>query len=209
MRLWPSVRHAATVIAAALVIVVAGLQSLPAQQPQRPTVSDFLANPGRLLQLYPNGGPGMIAEVRDLAVSDRATLQPILNLLANADKYQKIAFGRGLADAARILVRSGQQAYATEIQEAILKTKDQDVVLAFTIASGNRELGTTGGGAGGGGGASGGQTNAFGQTGGANSGGTTAAATTSPTGSSSTGGGGTSGGGGGGGSSTLSSSGSP
>jgi hypothetical protein len=208
MRSWWSVRRAATVIAAALIIVAANLHSLPAQQPQRLTVSEFLANPGRLLQLYPNGGPGMITEIRDLAVSDKATLQPILSLLANADKYQKIAIGRGLADAAKILVRSGQQAYATEIQEAILKTKDQDVVLAFTIASGNRELGTVGGGAGVGGGASGGQTNAFNQSGGPNSGGAITSATSTPTGTSSTGGGGTSGGGGGGGS-TLSNSTSP
>jgi hypothetical protein len=208
MRSWWSVRRAATVIAAALVIVVASLQSLPAQQPQRLTASEFLANPGRLLQLYPNGGPGMIAEIRDLAVADKATLQPILDLLANADKYQKIAIGRGLADAARILVRSGQQAYATEIQEAILKTKDQDVVLAYTIASGNRELGTVGGGAGGNGGAAGGQTNAFSQNGGSNSGGAAAVAAGTPTGTSSPGGGGT-GGGGGGGSSTLSSNTSP
>jgi hypothetical protein len=209
MRSWWSVRRAATLIAAALVIVVASLHSVPAQQPQRLTVSEFLANPGRLLQLYPNGGPAMIAEIRDLAVSDKATLQPILDLLANADKYQKIATGRGLGDAARILVRSGQQAYATEIQEAIRKTKDQDVVLAYTIASGNRELGTVGGGAGVSGGASGGQTSALSQTAGSNSGGATTAAATSPTGTSTTGSGGTSGGGGGGGSSTLSSGTSP
>jgi hypothetical protein len=79
-----------------------------------------------------------------------------LNQLANANKDQKSAIGAGLAQAAKIVVRTNP-GFATEIQQAILNTKDQDVVLAFAAGAGDRPIGAAGGGAGAGG-ASGGQT---------------------------------------------------
>lgn len=121
-------------------------------------ISQFLKSPSDLLTQSPNGGPQLVSSVRDLVASDPATLQPILNLLANANKNQKSAIGAGLAQAAKIVVRSNP-GLATEIQQAILNTKDQDVVLAFAAGAGDRPIGATGGGgAGAGGGASGGQT---------------------------------------------------
>src|SRR4051794_34689183 len=79
------------------------------QLPAR-TVSAFVANPSQMLQLFRSGGPQMISQVRDLAASDPATLQAILGLIANANSDQKKAIGAGLAQAARICVRT-EQAY--------------------------------------------------------------------------------------------------
>lgn len=121
---------------------------------------DFLQDPSRLLSQNPAGGGNLVSAVRDLAVADRATLQPILNLLANASKEQKTAIGSGLAQAARIVVRSNQ-AYATEIQESIAKTKDQDVVLAYAATAGDQPIGAGAAGGGAAGGGSGGQTSAL------------------------------------------------
>ena len=115
---------------------------------------DFLQDPARLLAQNPAGGGNLVAAIRDIAVADRATLQPILNLLPNATKEQKTAIGSGLAQAARIVVRTNQ-AYATEIQESIAKTKDQEVVLAYAATAGDQPIGAAGAGAGAGGGSGG------------------------------------------------------
>jgi hypothetical protein len=122
-------------------------------------VRNFLQDTAQLLRQNPVGGGNMVAQIRDLAVADPTTLQPILNMLANATKEQKSAIGSGLAQAARIVVRTNQ-AYATEIQESIAKTKDQDVVLAYAATAGDQPIGAVGGAAAGGG-ASGGQTAAL------------------------------------------------
>ncbi len=150
-----SFRAMAAAIVAVVVAMSAAPQQASAQQPPGLTATSFLANPGQILQQYPNGGPLMITAIRDLAVSDPATLNTIVGLLPNASKEQKGAIGAGLAQAARILVKTNQAA-AGLIPEAIARSNDQDVVLAFLIANGERELGTIGGGAGAGGGASGG-----------------------------------------------------
>src|SRR4051794_39154660 len=62
-------------------------------------VASFLGNPSELLSKSPNGGPELIGAARDLVTADQATLQPILNLLANANKDQKTAIGAALAQA--------------------------------------------------------------------------------------------------------------
>lgn len=118
------------------------------------TVSLFLNNPSELLTKHPTGGVEMIVSVRDLVTADPATLQPIINQIANANKDQKIAIGTALAQAAKIVVRTNP-AFATEIQQAILDYKDQEVMLAFAAGSGDRPIGAGGGGGGG----VGGQTN--------------------------------------------------
>jgi hypothetical protein len=143
-------------ITAAFIFGVAGVQQVSAQQTPQQTVAQFLANPNRLLQDNPTGGPRMISLIRDLAVADPATLQPLLQLLATANKEQKMAMGSGLAQAARIVVRTNP-AYANQIQVAIANTRDQDLVLAFASLAGDQPIG--GPGAAGGGGAVGGQTN--------------------------------------------------
>jgi hypothetical protein len=127
----------------------------PQQVLSAQTVSAFLSNPAQMLQ-DPDGGARMIGQIRDLAASDPATLDPIIGLLANANKGQKTAIGSGLAQAARICVRT-DQLYAGRIQDAVAQTKDQDVILAYAAITGEQPTAAVGGGAGGG--AVGGQTN--------------------------------------------------
>ena len=146
----------------AVAISFGALMSVPAMaqrvgaSPQ--AVTTFLSNPSDLMTRSPNGGAEMVSAIRDLVTADPATLQPVLNLLANATKEQKTAIGSALAQAAKIVVRTNP-ALATEIQQAILNTRDQDVVLAFAAGAGDVPIGAGGGAGAGGGGASGGQTN--------------------------------------------------
>jgi hypothetical protein len=140
-------------------------QSTTLPQSQTVGVQTFLANPIALLNQNPKGGPTLISQIRDLAVADPSTLDRILGLLSNANKDQKTAIASGLAQAAKIVVKTNAP-YATRIQLAIADTKDQDVVLAYSAAAGEAPIGAAGGGGGGGGGgasggASGGQTNSL------------------------------------------------
>jgi hypothetical protein len=153
-----SMRLHVVAIMAAFVLLLGTAQQPSAQQPTGLTVSAFLANPSLILQQNPRGGPQMISELRDFAVSDEATLTAILGLIPNANKEQKAAIGAALAQAARIVVRTNQ-AYSQRIQYLIAETKDEDVILAYAAVAGDRPIGAVGGGAGGGGGAVGGQTN--------------------------------------------------
>ena len=106
-------------------------------------VTQFLKNPSELLAKSPNGGPGFVATVRNLVAVNPATLRPVLNLLANANRNQKSAIGAGLAQAARLVVKT-DPGFAAEIQKAILNTRDQDVVLAFAAGAGDRPIGVAG-----------------------------------------------------------------
>lgn len=127
------------------------------------TSADFQSNPGSVLERNKDGGAILLTLIRNLAVDDPATLASILNLLSTANKDQKLAIGGGLAQAAKIVIVSNPT-YANEIQQAIIRTKDQDVVLAFAATSGDQPTGETGAGGGAGdtgagsGGGSGGQT---------------------------------------------------
>lgn len=129
-------------------------------------VANFKANPGQLLTQNPNGGAELVSRTREIAVSDPTALDQIIALLANASKDQKVAIAAGLAQAARVVVRSNQP-YATRIQQAIADTKDLDVVAAYAAASGDVAIAGTGAGGAGSAGASGGQTTGLGGTGGA------------------------------------------
>lgn len=90
-------------------------QALPAQ-----TIQQFLADPKALLRQYPNGGPLMLTHVRDLAASDPATLNSIVELIQGANPDQASAIGTALGQVALMAVKT-DQAYATLIQEAIAK----------------------------------------------------------------------------------------
>jgi hypothetical protein len=129
--------------------------SLVSQDALALTPAAFETDPGQVLTQNANGGPQLATLVRSLAVSDPATLSAIIGLLPNANKDQKAAIAAGLAQAAKIEIRINP-AFANDIQQAIAKTKDQDVVLAFAAASGDQPIGATGGGGPAGG--SGGQT---------------------------------------------------
>src|ERR1700730_3627707 len=127
-------------------------EQLPAQ-----AVADFIANPGQLLQQFPNGGPDIISQIRDLAASSPATLPVILSLIATADPTQVDAIGTGLGQAALVCVRTDQN-YATEIQQAVTAMNNNALTLAFAAVLGDKPIGGLGGGAGGGGGGGGGPT---------------------------------------------------
>lgn len=169
-----SIRRLASAGAVFCFVVTGGIAQAacygPQQQLPAQTISNFLGDPSKLLQQFqmPEQKAALASMIRDLAASDPATLQPILQLLANASKDQKGAIGGGLGQAARICVRSEQPSvsavtnreYANQIQEAIAKTKDEDVWLAYTSVTGETQLGGVGGGQGSAG-AVGGQTNAL------------------------------------------------
>lgn len=163
-----SVGGKAAVLAASVFLVSVSAQPGFAQRSgaSQAQVSSFLSNPSELLGRSPNGGADFVSGVRDLITADPATLQPVLQLLANANKSQRSAIGAALAQAAKIVVRTNPT-LAAEIQKAVLETKDEEVVLAFAAGSGDRPIGATGGGgAGGAGGASGGPTGSLGAAGG-------------------------------------------
>ena len=106
-------------------------------------VTQFLNHPTELLAKSPNGGPGCVAAVRDLVAVNPATLQPVLNLLANANRNQKSAIGAGLAQAARLVVKT-EPGLASAIQKALLNSRDHDAVLAFAAGAGDRPIGVAG-----------------------------------------------------------------
>jgi hypothetical protein len=122
-------------------------------------ISAFTSNPGDVLGKSPEGGGALVAEIRDLAASDSATLPVIMDLLKNANDDQKRAIGSGLAQAARVCVPK-DPGYANQIQQAIADTKDPVLVLAYASTAGNQPIGA-GPGAGSPG-ASGGATGGFG-----------------------------------------------
>ena len=125
---------------------VPALSQVPEPPPQRSgdQATAFLANPALLLKDNPDGGARMLAQVRDLAIADPATLQSLLSLTSSASKDQKAAIGAGLAQAARAVLRTNPT-YANQIQLAIVNLKDQEIMVAYTAASGQQAIGATGG----------------------------------------------------------------
>lgn len=138
-----------------ILIVMAGTTQSYAQQDSDVSVAAFLANPSQILMQNPDQ---LRTQVNKLATADPNTLSAILSLLNNANKDQKNAIGKGLGDAAKNALKANQ-AYAIQIQTAIIRARDEEVRLAFTNALGDVRLGGIGGGAGGAGGGIGGQTN--------------------------------------------------
>ena len=129
-------------------------QQLPAQ-----TVADFIADPARFLAQYPTGGAVLIAQIRDLVASDPATLQLIItSLTATANPEQLNAIGLGLGQAALVCLRT-DQAFATEVQNAVATLDNNAVTVAFASVLGDRPTAALGGGGGVSTGGSGGQTN--------------------------------------------------
>ena len=122
-------------------------QSLPTQ-----TIQKFLSNPGSLLTQFPNGGPQMIAMVRDLLASDPATLKAIIGLLSSANPDQSVAMGTAGGQVALMAV-SVEPAFATQIQDAVASSKNTSASVAFSaVVGGDIKLTAAVGGVGGGGG---------------------------------------------------------
>jgi hypothetical protein len=138
---------------------------MPATAQQVPpsalTAQQFLANPDALLSQYPDGGDPMIAEVRNLAANDPATLNALIALLSKANEAQAKAIGTALGDVAKSDAGTNPD-YAAQIQVAVVVANSNPALAAFNaVIGGDIQLTAVTGGVGGGGG--GGQTN---QTGG-------------------------------------------
>ena len=110
-------------------------QALPAQ-----TIQQFLADPAALLTQNPHGGPLLIELVRELAASDPTTLNPIIGLLESANPDQATAIGTGLGQAALLAVKN-DQAYATQIQNAVAKASPTPVRARAVAASAEPKIG--------------------------------------------------------------------
>src|SRR5436305_1005071 len=67
-----------------------------AQPLSQPQVSEFLGTPSKILSDNPSGGAQLVSTVRDLVLTDGATLPVIIKLLANANRAQQAAIGSGL-----------------------------------------------------------------------------------------------------------------
>jgi hypothetical protein len=144
LRSTPSVASFALALSL-LPLVVLDVSPVWAEQ-QTPdiTASAFLADPPQIIRENPKGGARLTVEVRDLALSDPATLKPILGLVPEANKDQKAAIAAGLAWAARVEARSNP-GYASEIEQAVAQTKDQNLILGYAAGTG-RYVGAPGGG---------------------------------------------------------------
>lgn len=179
--------------------VVAGLMftSLAATGAQAATVDEFLANPAQVMAQYPNGGAELISLIRDVAISHPEALATITSLLSSGTVDQQAAVGSGLGQAYNIVLNT-DQAYAAQIAAAVGGSNSDSAKTAYSGATGNVSIASTGGGAaggGGGGGGSGGTAGGSGSgtpTGGSNSGsgGTTGQNSTQNSGNTFTGGGG-------------------
>ena len=141
-------RFIAGAMLAAFVMAAVGISTTNAQQSQNPTVNAFLANPGQLLQQYPNGGALLITAVQQLALADPSTFKVLLGLLADANDQQKGAIGEGLTKAAKVEVLT-DQALAEDWQQQIAAITDPTFKTAATNALGDVKLGSVGGAAGG------------------------------------------------------------
>jgi hypothetical protein len=134
-------------VSPATAAVYSSQQALPAQ-----TVQQFLADPAALLTQYPNGGPALIAQVRNLAASDPATLTALVGLLASANSDQATAIGTGLGQVAQMAVRT-DQSYANDIQVAVVTSRSDTALASFkAVVGGDIQLAATSGGVGGSGG---------------------------------------------------------
>ena len=112
-------------------------------QIDQPVIGKFLADPARILKDNPNGGPAMIAALRDLAVANPGTLQPIIGLLPSANAAQKAAVGTAFGQAARACLTT-HAAYAAEIQEQLAASGDEPAILALAVVMGNVPIGVHG-----------------------------------------------------------------
>jgi hypothetical protein len=102
-------------------------QEMPADQ-----VSAFTNSPASLLTKNPNGGTAFVSQVRDLVASSPATLQPILDLLKNANTEQKKGIGSGLSRAANACLVKDQP-FATEIKNKLAAVGDREALQSYSM----------------------------------------------------------------------------
>ena len=98
--------------------------------------TDFLANPGGLLDQFKDGQGGLASAVRDLLTARPETVDGIVSLAKASSADQSRAIGAGLGTAASVCVLS-QPGVAQLIQEAVLKTENPDLIQSFTSITGD------------------------------------------------------------------------
>ena len=131
----------------ALSAVYTPRQALPVE-----AIQQFLTNPEGLLSQYPDGGPLMVARVKDLVASDPTTVDSILALLKSANQEQASAIGTGLGQVALMTVAQ-EQAFATDLQTKVAQAGNTAAIVAFSaVVGGDIKLAAAGPGGGGGGG---------------------------------------------------------
>ena len=129
----------------ALSAVYTPRQALPVE-----TIQQFLAKPEGLLSQYPDGGPLMVARVKDLVASDPTTVDSILALLKSANQEQASAIGTGLGQVALMTVAQ-DQAFATDLQTKVAQAGNTAAIVAFSaVVGGDIKLAAAGPGGGGG-----------------------------------------------------------
>jgi hypothetical protein len=144
-----SVRGLTSFVAAGLLVCsVLVLPSMAQQNGQQPTPQQMVQT---LLQNNPNGGGALTRAIRNLLLSDHSSLSAIMSALAGADPAQQSAIGTALGLVAQALVKT-DQAFATQIQQAIAASGIQPAMTAFAAITPNTTTASAGGGGGGGGG---------------------------------------------------------
>src|ERR1700722_19291615 len=81
-------------------------------------ISAFLGNPSQLLSQFPDGGPGLVKQVRDLVSTDKTTLAAIIALAKPANEDQRKAIAEALAQVARAYA-ANEPGFANQIQQAV------------------------------------------------------------------------------------------
>lgn len=118
---------------------------------QPSAVSAFQANPGQLLSQFPDGGPGLVKQVRDLVASDKTTLAAIIALARPANQDQRKAIAEALAQTAKGYA-ANDPAFANQIQQSVANAGLPEFAKAYAEAAGDTGTASTGGGGGSGGG---------------------------------------------------------
>ena len=90
----------------------------------------FLEHPEALLNRYKDGQGGLASEIRDLLMIRPETVEGIASLAKASSPDQSRAIGAGLGTAASVCALT-QRGVAQDIQKAVLKTDNADLMQAF------------------------------------------------------------------------------
>ena len=113
-------------------------------------ISAFLGNPSQLLSQFPDGGPGLVKQVRDLVSSDKTTLAAIIALAKPANEDQRKAIAEALAQVAKAYA-ANEPGFANQIQQAVANSGLPEFAKAYADSAGDTGTASIGGGGGSGG----------------------------------------------------------
>lgn len=111
----------------------------------------------QLLPSFPNGGPALSSEVRNIVASNPEELAGIVGLIPAANVAQRSAIGAGLGQAAGVCNRPDPDT-ARRIQEAVIAAANPEMLASFQEVTGDRQTTAVAGGGGRGGSIGGGGT---------------------------------------------------